>query len=210
MNLVGRSLPLPVRVAAGIVVTVTERARALPQTLTSMPVSVASHVLQTSMRVQQQITELAIKGDDVLSAFRPVEEAPEWATFDEDLPDSDSTGGTRPHRSAWDEAGTAGDQPGGELGSEHGVDPWKAEEQALAADLSTGTVAGATEAGTAVDGPSAFPAYDQLSLASLRARLRVFSLAELQELLAYERAHGDRPAFAGMLSRRIDTVRAQP
>jgi len=33
----------------------------------------------------QQITELAIKGDEALAAFRPVEETPEWATFDEDI-----------------------------------------------------------------------------------------------------------------------------
>ena len=38
------------------------------------------------MRVQQKVTELAIKGDRVLGTLRPVEETPSWATFDEDEP----------------------------------------------------------------------------------------------------------------------------
>ena len=38
------------------------------------------------MRVQQKVTELAIKGDRVLGTLRPVEEKPSWATFDEDEP----------------------------------------------------------------------------------------------------------------------------
>ena len=51
--------------------------------------------------------------------------------------------------------------------------------------------------------------YDELSLPQLRARLRRFSVAELTELLDYERAHANRPSFVGMLTRRIATVRDQ-
>jgi hypothetical protein len=51
--------------------------------------------------------------------------------------------------------------------------------------------------------------YDELSLPQLRARLRRFSAEELAELLDYERAHGNRPSFVGMLTRRIATVRDQ-
>jgi len=36
------------------------------------------------MRVQQKVTELAIKGDQALSTLRPVEERPSWATFDDE------------------------------------------------------------------------------------------------------------------------------
>ena len=36
------------------------------------------------MRVQQKVTELAIKGDRALGALRPVEETPAWATFDDE------------------------------------------------------------------------------------------------------------------------------
>ncbi|GGU61216.1 lipid droplet-associated protein [Lentzea flava] len=79
-----KPLPLGVRVAAGLAVTALEQARKLPQQLAGLPLTVVSEAMQLSMRVQQHVTELAIKGDDVLSGLRPVEEEPEWATFDED------------------------------------------------------------------------------------------------------------------------------
>jgi hypothetical protein len=79
-----KPLPLPVRLAAGLAVTALEQARKLPQQLAGLPLTVVSEAMQLSMRVQQHVTELAIKGDDVLSGLRPVEDEPEWATFDED------------------------------------------------------------------------------------------------------------------------------
>jgi hypothetical protein len=170
------SLPLPVRVAAGLAVLAVEQARKLPEQLTGLPVTVVSQALQLSMRVQQHVTELAIKGDDALATLRPAEETPEWATFDEDEPD-----------------------------------PWSQEEQAFAAqqvtDEDEDTAPEDSDIHTA--GPSALPEYDELTVPQLRARLRRFSVDELEQLLAYERTHAARPAFIGMLTRRISTVRAQ-
>ncbi|MEU5851836.1 lipid droplet-associated protein [Saccharopolyspora shandongensis] len=80
------SFPLPVRIAAGLAATAVEQARQLPTTLLGLPVTVASQALQASMRIQQQITELAIKGDEALAGLRTPEEQPAWATFDEDEP----------------------------------------------------------------------------------------------------------------------------
>ncbi|RZQ63570.1 lipid droplet-associated protein [Amycolatopsis suaedae] len=167
-----KPLPLPLRIAAGLAVTTVERARELPRQLTGLPVTVASQVLQLSMRVQQHITELAIKGDDALAALRPVEEAPSWATFDEDLP-AESTNGVAD-------------------------DPWSQEEQALAADHPEG------EFDTA--GPAGVAGYDDLTLPQLRARLRRFSAEQLEEILAYERDHANRPQFTGMLARRLGNL----
>jgi hypothetical protein len=84
-----KPLPLPVRIAAGLAATALEQARELPRQLAGLPVTVVSEALQLSMRLQQQVTELAIKGDDVLAALRQAEETPGWATFDEDEPGSD-------------------------------------------------------------------------------------------------------------------------
>ena len=174
-----KSLPLPLRVAAGLAMTAVERARDLPNTLAGLPVTVVSQALQASMRLQQQVTELAIKGDEALAALRPAEETPEWATFDEDIDEEPGT----PPRPAFDL-----------VDDEYG-DPWSAEEHAIA------------------DAPTAPPPsvanYDELSLPQLRARLRAFTVAELEELLAYERATENRPSFVGMLTRRIATVRDQ-
>lgn len=79
-----RTLPFPARVAAGLAASAAEQARKLPSHIAGLPVTVASHALQLSMRVQQEITELAIKGDEVLAKYEAGEDEPAWATFDED------------------------------------------------------------------------------------------------------------------------------
>jgi hypothetical protein len=175
------SLPLPVRIAAGLAVTAVEQARKLPEQLTGLPVTVVSQALQLSMRVQQRVTELAIKGDDALASLRPVEETPDWATFDEDESDT-APSPVQPEVS----------------------DPWLDEERAVSEHEDT-----ADEDEDAVGGPAALPEYDELSVPQLRARLRRLTLDDLEQLLAYEREHAARPAYLGMLTRRIATVRAQ-
>lgn len=88
------SFPLPVRVAAGIAATALEETRRLPRQLVGLPITVASQALQLSMRLQQQVTELAIKGDDTLSWCARDEQQPEWTTFDEDEPGSSTEPGS--------------------------------------------------------------------------------------------------------------------
>jgi hypothetical protein len=183
-----------------------EQARTLPAKIAGLPVTVASQALQASMRVQQQVTELAIRGDEVLAGLRPVEETPEWATFDEDEEDdSFDFSKPMPFESAFDRVDDEEDRRNGHHTPDAETfatpDPWAQEEQAIAEE---------TEA---LDGdgrplPEA-TGYDELSLPQLRARLRRYSVDELAELLEYERAHGNRPSFVGMLTRRIATVRDQ-
>jgi hypothetical protein len=196
-----KSLPLPIRVAAGLAVTAVEQARTLPAKIAGLPVTVASQALQVSMRVQQQVTELAIRGDEVLAGLRPVEDTPEWATFDEDV--EDDPGPSAPFESAFDRVEDEADRRNGYHTASAETfatpDPWTQEEQALV-----------EETGAHDDRPLPEAAgYDELSLPQLRARLRRFSVEELAELLEYERAHGNRPSYVGMLTRRIATVRDQ-
>ena len=82
-----KPLPFAVRVAAGLAAVAVDEARKLPDQLAGLPVTVASQAFQLSIRVQQQLAGLAVKGDDALATLRPVEEKPEWATFDEDESD---------------------------------------------------------------------------------------------------------------------------
>jgi hypothetical protein len=207
-----KSLPLPLRVAAGLAVTAVEQARELPARLAGLPVTVASQALQLSMRLQQHVTELAIKGDEVLSGLRPAEESPDWATFDEDLDDSRSEPGQPAPfdrvPADWPDVSGNGRLPGVEELTERDEplavaavdeDPWTLEERALAQE----TVRDEQTA----QPPSGVPNYPELSLPQLRARLRRFTLAELEELLEFERSHANRPSFVGMLTRRIATVR---
>ena len=60
--------------------------------------------------------------------------------------------------------------------------------------------------------PAALPIanYDDVSLASLRARLRNLDSAQLQALLSYEREHAARPAVLGMFERRISKLETGP
>lgn len=239
-----KSFPFPVRLAAGLAVTTAQRARALPGQLAGLPVTLVSQALQVSMRVQQNVTEIAIRGDDALSVLRPVEQSPSWATFDEDLPEDDlpdaaddTPGGTADRPG--DSAGHRGDvtfdsvtaldtiarddRPRQRPEEVDGDDPWAAEERALARDYPDGTFdsengpdstgadrsAGETTPSEApAEAPAGVDDYDELTLPQLRARLRRFSLRQLEQLLAYERAHANRASFTGMLSRRIDNVRA--
>jgi hypothetical protein len=145
------------------------------------------------MRVQQRVTELAIKGDEVFSLFRPVEDTPSWATFDEDdnLPESDSAAAPAPSSAP--------------VTTEFGEIDEADVAQALTPPRSNAN----TVRPDASLRPSALTGYDELSLAQLRGRLRELSLPQLEEMLEYEHVHQDRPAFVTLLSNRIATVRSQ-
>jgi hypothetical protein len=197
-------LPLPVRLAAGLVATAVEQARDLPRLALELPVTAVSQALQTSMRLQQKVTELAIKGDRLLGVGPPIEDEPAWATFDEDLPPrrngrSAPTGTAatvtplRPAPDPFDDPGPV--DPGS-------VDPEPVEAAAdIAADIA------APDPGTdADDAPEILPNYANLTIPQLRGRLRHLSVDELRALLDWEHAHGDRPPFVTMLSNRITTV----
>ncbi|SFD60014.1 hypothetical protein SAMN04487819_101214 [Actinopolyspora alba] len=185
-----RSFPLPIRVAAGLAGTVVEQTRRLPDHLIGLPVTVTSQALQLSMRVQQHITELAIKGDDLLAYARQTEQQPEWATFDEDesFPDSSREGtdrqaGTdRRARTSSDEADRFVAQPP----PEH---EWSSER--------------APE-----DVSDLLPGYEEMTLPQLRGKLRGLSESDLVRLLEHERAHSRRPDFLQMLFNRLNNVRA--
>jgi hypothetical protein len=220
-----KPLPLPVRVAAGLAVITAERVRELPRQLTGLPVTVVSQVLQFSMRVQQHVTELAIKGDDVLSGLRPVEDTPSWATFDEDAaPDlapprptlvsveniPEPRAQTNGHRPSFTEPEAESEfepeieillepLPEGAAEDEPG-DPWAQEERALAEEHADGE-------NDSSAGPAGLPNYDELTLPQLRARLRRLTVPQLEEILEYEKANEDRASFVGMLARRIGNAR---
>ena len=184
------SLPFPVRVAAGLVVAAVEETRDLPRTIAGLPITAVSRVLQLGMRAQQVVTELAIKGDTALDGMRPVEEAPSWARFDDDLP-----------------------EPPARFES-YDVDDTSIEFTDLAdAPRVNGhsralEVVGGTEVETSTT-PDALPGYESMTIAQLRGKLRTLSVDEVNELLEWETAHGNRPPFVTMLSNRIATLNAQ-
>jgi hypothetical protein len=181
-------LPLPVRVAAGLVASAVEQARELPRLVVELPVTAVSQALQASMRVQQKVTELAIKGDQALSTLRPVEERPGWATFDDEDEQAASGNGAR--------AVT-------ELRPHHRPEPDPPADTAVAeSDIHEHTEPAAPE----TSGPNALPGYQELTIPQLRGRLRFLSADDLRALLEWETSHENRAPFVTMLSNRITAV----
>jgi len=66
--------------------------------------------------------------------------------------------------------------------------------------------------GEATTGPAQLPVpnYDDLSLASLRARLRNLDSAQVRELLDYEKANAARPDLLTMYERRLSKLETAP
>jgi len=196
-------LPLAVRVTAGLAATAVDEVRHLPSTMVSLPVTAVSQVLQSYMRAQQQVTALAIKGDEVLSFLSPAQETPEWATFDDDQQVA-TPPPARPSNSGrfalYSQVPTGADGvPTPRTATPHTATPGTATPR-TARDL--------TEAAADIP-PAPLPGYDAMTLAQLRARLRGLSLAELEDLLLHEGASQARAPFLTMLSNRVASVRSQ-
>lgn len=214
--------PFLARVAAGAAVYALEETRRLPSTAMKLPITAISQILQTGMHVQQFVTSLALKGDAVFDRLVPASATqPEWATFDEDLDEGQTRGN--------DSAGWAsrfdlhtGDEPPTVNGhAAKGVRTVTTELTDLGeqpTDTATAPEVPAESEPAAAD-PTAVEvtepevarryAYADMTLAQLRARLRMLTLDDLTALLDYEQRTLDRAPFVTMLTNRIATVQAQ-
>ena len=61
----------------------------------------------------------------------------------------------------------------------------------------------------AAAGAAPLPNYDELSVASLRARLRNLDVTQVKQLAEYERAHAARAEVLTMFERRIAKLEAE-
>lgn len=177
-------LPLPIRIAVGLVATAVEQTRELPRRALELPVTAMSQALQMSMRIQQKVTELAIKGDTVLSRLRPLEDQPSWARFDDEEPTGTGTGTLTDLRPRDRTRATTSEEPA-TTAKARGSEPDRA---------------------ATVAGPDVLPEYPNLTVPQLRGRLRYLSPSDLRALLEWEKAHENRPVYVTMLSNRIATV----
>jgi hypothetical protein len=184
--------PYGVRLLIGAAVTALEETRKLPQTILMYPMTIVSQLAHLVMKVQQDVADLVIKGDETLDQlFPPKDEQPEWATFDEDLDDNEpikpSTDGER--RTEGRFALFTGGEP------DNGDRSPAAKEAQLA-------VADPPDIVTELD-------YESLTLAQLRARLSSLRIADLEALLAYEGATKSRAPFQTLLANRITRATAK-
>ena len=200
--------PYGVRLLIGAAVTAIEETLKLPQTIAMYPMTLASNVAQTVMKMQQDLADLAIKGDSALEGlFPPKDEQPEWATFDEDLGES---GGSRPS------AGERRTEGRFALYSVADDDDEVAERpaKATAKPRTTKTArksAPKTPAKPAVAVPPIAVEldYESLTLAQLRARMTSLSVTDLRALLTYEEAAKARAPFQTLLANRITRATAK-
>lgn len=97
------------RASIGLAASAVEHAVSLPgraadavTALPTVPVRLAGGLVQTYLHAGQTLTDLAVKGDRVLSSVFPARsDQPGWATFDEDLAEDPDvpTGRISPRRS---------------------------------------------------------------------------------------------------------------
>jgi hypothetical protein len=184
--------PYAVRLLIGAAVTAIEEIGKLPQTILMYPMTIASQVAHLVMKVQQDVADLVIRGDEALEQlFPPKEEQPEWATFDEDLDDNEparpSTDGERLTEGRF--ALFTGGEP-------ENSDATPAANGTNLADADPPDVVAELD-------------YDSLTLAQLRARLSSLRTADLEALLAYEGATKSRAPFQTLLANRITRATAK-
>jgi hypothetical protein len=183
--------PYGVRLLLGAAVTAIEETRKLPQTILMYPMTIASQIAHLVMKVQQDVADLVIKGDETLDAmFPPKDEQPEWATFDEDIDDES------PQPASDGERLTEGRFALFTGGEPEGSDENPAEKEAKLAKADPPDIV------THLD-------YESLTLAQLRARLSSLRVADLEALLAYEGATKARAPFQTLLANRITRATAK-
>ena len=201
--------PYGVRLLVGAATVAVEETLKLTKTILMYPMTLASQAAHLVMRFQQNLAELVIKGDSTLEAiFPPKAEKPEWATFDEDLPDA-----------AGITAGTPAALPEDLEGDRRAEGRFALYSVSDAPETSTPRAASTkpvrqskkSAAGPAVPQPAVAVEldYPTLTLAQLRARLQLLDVEELEALLAYERATKARAPFQTLLANRITRANAK-
>ena len=205
--------PYGVRLLVGAAVSALEETRRLPQTILMYPMTVASTVAQIVMKVQQDLADLAIKGDSALETiFPPTDEKPEWATFDEDLepePAQDGDRRTEGRFALYSVTDPMGFDDAADPGADAGA-PVKRGAKARPAAKKTAAKKAAPAKKVAAEPPIAADLdYDSLTLAQLRARMTSLSVTDLRALLAYEDAGKARAPFQTLLANRITRATAK-
>jgi hypothetical protein len=201
--------PFLARVAAGAAVYVIEEGRRLPTVAMNLPITAISQMLQTTMHIQQFVTSLALKGDSVFEQLTnsPAEQ-PEWATFDEDAAPEQTlrTGTPVPARASRFDL-YAADEPAEFHSNGHHVSVQTTAEPEVTEPEIPATEASEPESTE----PEVATRYDyaNMTLAQLRARLRMLTVEDLSALLDYEQQTRARAPFVTMLTNRIATVQAQ-
>jgi hypothetical protein len=180
--------PYGVRLLVGAAATALEETLKLPQTILMYPMTIASQVAHLVMKMQQDVADLVIKGDETLEQlFPPKDEQAEWATFDED--EDDGGGGSPATNGERLTEGRFALYSTGEPETPVAAEPTLAKSDPP-------DVVGQLD-------------YESLTLAQLRARLPSLRVSDLEALLAHEDATKSRAPFQTLLANRITRATAK-
>lgn len=214
-------LPFVVRVAVGAVALAAEKGQEIVTGAVSAPLTLGSKSAQAFIHVQQDLADLAVRGDRAIETVFPAkeEEQAAWATFDDDedvdvdlpAPARTAFGDVRPatppaaapQPEAADESAEAGAVATAAEPAEQA--PSGAGRYALYSSPAAAPSDGPAAAATPDDLPAAAQRidYPELTLAQLRGRLPGLTTPEVESLVEYERGHKARPPFLTMLENRI-------
>lgn len=182
--------PYGVRLLVGAAVTAIEETRKIPQTILTYPMTVASQLAHLVMKMQQDVADLVIKGDEALESLFPEGRAARMGHLRRG-----------PRRRPCDAGGRRGTPHRGRFALFTGGEPAtdkKSEPEPIVRTTSE-TVPEIVEE----------LEYETLTLAQLRARLTTLRVADLEALLAYEEASKARAPFQTLLSNRITRATAK-
>lgn len=208
-------LPFVVRVAVGAVALAAEKGQEIASGAVTAPLTLGSLSAQAFIRMQQDLAELAVRGDSAIETIFPPkeEEQAQWATFDddEDLDVDLPTPPAAPFGTVRPAAERPADQPAEVKTADAPAEanepeaPSGAGRYALYSSPAPVTEAAATVAVEQDDLPEAARRidYTELTLAQLRGRLAGLSGDDVTDLLAYERGHKARAPFLTMLENRL-------
>ncbi|GAA1015538.1 lipid droplet-associated protein [Tsukamurella strandjordii] len=208
-------LPFVLRVAVGAVALAAEKGQEIASGAVSAPITLGSMSAQAFIRMQQDLAELAVRGDHTLETIFPPkeEEQPQWATFDDDedvdvdLPSPPAVpfgtvrpGAEKAEKKAEEAPATSAPEP-----EQPEAAPSGAGRYALYSSPAPSAAAPGPDTAD-LDLPDAVRRldYPELTLAQLRGRLASLSSDDLAALLAFEREHKARAPFLTMLENRLN------
>ncbi len=192
-------------------------------------------VMQRSLQAQQQYTELVTKGEQLINMLRgPSENVPEWATFDEDLPEvaprtarQRTNAGTpkAQHDSkpaalekTSPKANQAADAPAVSDTRANprnrvrppGIGPGSSFDQQQALEgmpIARRRTRNPKVNGSATAAP--ITGFDEMTLPQIRARVKSYDAATLRSLIVYETAQTNRAPVLKMLATRLTALKPQ-
>ncbi len=202
------SFPFALRVAVGVVSEALGALRRLPTDIATLPVTVIGRVAKLSFQLNQQLTELAAEGDQLLDSLQTPVAPPErtvWSTIDDE---ADVAANDPQAAATWDSVEDA---------REEGLDADPATSAAaepdspvrlLIEDVELLEVGAQPSEVTELTAPisQALVDHNSMTLAQLRSRVRTMPVEQVRAALAREETGLARPAFLTILSNRLSTL----